>query len=107
MSMNVKELVEKINSLEITQTEYFDEQSISEEIDKILEESRIVDKVSRDIHRWWETSIVVYKINENEYLGIRYVTNLYSEQSDISDVFHTIKAYVMEPKLTITYIVSM
>lgn len=72
-------------------SEYFD--GDFKEVDSFL----YVDK-----HRWYETSVSVVKIF-NRYLGIRFITDLFSEQSDISDIDYTIKFFEMKPVTKITY----
>ena len=101
--MTRKELVEKINSLELIQKEYPDEIEFPEEIQKVIDESIIVKyNLFTEEHRWYETSLWVYKYKD-EYFGIRYVDKLYSEGSSIEDVYHTITAVLLKEKPSVTY----
>jgi hypothetical protein len=102
----MKELIEKINQANVIQIDGWEEQQFSDEIDKILNQCEIVDTdLDVDKHRWYETSIVVYKLN-GEFFGIRYVTDTFSESSSIEDMCWTIKAFPMKEVQTITYIVE-
>lgn len=101
--MNRKELIEKINSLEIIQRYWYDDENFPEEISDILD---TCDEVAHFLHinkhRWYETSVVVYKLND-EYFGIRYVTDLFSESSSIYEMYWTLEAFPMKEVKTITY----
>jgi hypothetical protein len=55
-----------------------------------------------DIRRHYETSIDVLEIY-GRILGIRYITNLYSEQSDYGDCCHIIEFFEMKPITIISY----
>lgn len=102
--MNNKELVEYLNNLKILQISCWEE-CIPEDIwnkyfkDKhtIKEESLNIDK-----HRWYELSTEVIKIN-NGFIGVRYISNLYSEQSSYEDMYHTLKFFEMEEVPSVTY----
>lgn len=101
--MKLQELISKINSLNLTQTDYPDEQSFGEEIDNELEKLDFIDSgLDVDKHRWYETSITVYK-HEEGFMGIRFVTDQFSEQSSMGDHFWTLKAFEMEEVKTVTY----
>lgn len=100
----MKELVEKLNGLKLLQksmdwdenipvgvyNEYFQDY---EEIDSDLD----VDK-----HRWYETSITVIRLPQG-FLGIRSITDLFSERSTVEDCYHTLEFFEMEEVQTITY----
>lgn len=104
MKESVATLVQKLNALQIIQhsgewsenipfelfTEYFQDY---EEIDYNLDVST---------HRWYETSITVLEIN-GEYMGIEYITNMFSESQDYEDCYHTIEFFEMEQYPTISY----
>lgn len=102
-----KEIVEYLNSLKILQISDWSESlpdNIYEEIFEgryeIMDSNLFVNK-----HRWYETSIEVIK-NNNGFIGIQSVTDCFSEQSSISDMFFTLKFYEMEEILQPTYIIK-
>ena len=102
--MKLQEIIERINKMKLIQDTWWKEQEFPDkEIDLILYKSPAV-AVNIDAypHRWYETSVTVYKLDDG-YLGIRFVTNTYSESMGISDCGHIIKAFEMEEVPTITY----
>jgi len=99
----MKNLIEKINSAKIIQTEYPDEMLFPKKIQEILYLCTIVaDELYIDRHRWYELSTTVYEF-EGQYFGIEYVTQCYSESSSIEDMYHTIKAFPMKAVQVTTY----
>ena len=52
-----------------------------------------------DTHRWYETSISVIEI-DNTLIGVRYITNIFSESSDYEDCYVVLNFNEME-KVTI------
>lgn len=101
--MKLQELITKINELNLCQTEYPDEQEFNEEIDSELSNLKVVDSgLDVDKHRWYETSVTVYKHPEG-FFGIRYVTDQFSEMSSIEDHYWDLKAFEMEEVSTVTY----
>lgn len=93
--MTNKELVEKLNNLKILQTSSWDE-CIPEDIwNEYFENGKsITSGLDVDKHRWYETSTEVMKINDG-FIGINSVTDCFSEQSSISDMFHTLNFFEM------------
>ena len=55
-----------------------------------------------DTRRWYETSVDVIKIH-GRFLGIRYITNIFSETSSYEDCYHSITFFEMEEKMKPTY----
>lgn len=55
-----------------------------------------------DTRRWYETSITVIKIY-GRFLGMRWVTNLFSEQMEPQDTNHTPLFFEMEEIQTTSY----
>lgn len=53
-------------------------------------------------HRWWESSITVISIF-GRILGIRHISNVFSENMDYSDVGFTYGFFEMEEVSTISY----
>ena len=64
---------------------------------KALEEGLSVDK-----HRWYETSVSVYLVGDR-FLGVRGISNCYSESSSAEDCCDTAEAFEMKEVKTVTY----
>lgn len=93
--MNRVELIDKINGLGINQINHWEDTEFPEEIQEVLNGCDIVEEgLDVDKHRWYETSVVVYQIGD-EYFGITYVTDLFSESMSISDCSWEIVAFPM------------
>lgn len=65
-----------------------------------LNDCDIIDNTYQERHRHHELSTVVFKILDR-FVGVECVTDLYSEQSEVIDIYHTLKFFEMEP-ITIT-----
>jgi hypothetical protein len=91
-------LLEKLKSLEIIQKKGDWIEDIPQELyDTYFEPSETIEEETlTEKHRWYETAITVLKIF-NRYLGIRYVSDLYSESMSYEDCFHTLKFFEVEP----------
>lgn len=99
-----EELVELLNSLRIKQTGSW-EKSIPKDIwNEHFKDNfeTVAEDLKTDKHRWYETSIEVIKIN-NGYIGIKHVSNVYSESMTKSDVEHILVFYEMKEIKSITY----
>ena len=99
---SIKEIIEELNSLKIIQksmdfTEDLDQDILDKYFTNCVKELLDVDK-----HRWYETSTEVLKMNDG-FIGIRSVTNCYSENSSIKDMFWTLNFFEMEEISSITY----
>jgi hypothetical protein len=102
--MNNKELVEYLNSLEIIQKGSWDE-DIPEEIwEKYFENKyeTVDSELDIDKHRWYETSTEVIKINDG-FIGIRSVTQCYSENSSIEDMYWSLMFFEMKEIKIVSY----
>ena len=102
-----KELVDYLNSLKITQKNSWDE-DIPENIWETYFKGKLktIDAyLDVDKHRWYETSVEVLK-NEKGIIGVRSVTDCFSEMSSIEDMFWTLTFFEMEEVLQPTYIVK-
>lgn len=102
------ELLEKLNSLKLIQELIDWEECLPEDIWKEHFENStnyqsLVTGLEVDKHRHYETSISVIKIY-GRFLGIQHVTDVYSEQMDVSDCYFEINFFEMAEKQTITYI---
>ena len=103
---NFDELLKTLNELKITQKsmDWLEDlpNDIWEEYFKTNEIKCIKSDLDVDKHRWYETSITVYKY-QDRFFGVRSVTNVFSEQSEVEDMFHTLKFFEMKEVITITY----
>jgi hypothetical protein len=103
--MTNAELVKHLNELKIKQTSCWEE-CIPEEIwDKYFENKYKTVKENLDIdkRRWYESSISVIKIND-DFIGIRSITNCYNEQSSFEDFCYILHFCEMEEVMKPTYI---
>lgn len=98
-----KELVEYLNSLKIIQKSSWDEDIPEDIYTEYFEGSQTVEsELDVDKHRWYETSTEVLKMNGG-FIGVNSVTDTFSEQSEIGDMFHTIEFFEMEEIPSVTY----
>jgi hypothetical protein len=96
------ELLEKLNGLKIIQKSIDWQEDIPEDI--FNDTFNLVDsELDVDKHRWYETSVEVYKVFDR-FLGVQSITDVFSEQSEVGDMYHTIKFFEMKPIQTTTYI---
>lgn len=103
--MSIKELVQKLNDLEITQINGDWAENIPEEIyNEYLEGSyqEVAYDLDVDTRRWYETSITVLELPDG-FIGVRYITNMFSESQDYEDCYHTMKFMEMESYITTSY----
>lgn len=99
------ELLKQLNELEIEQEQMEWSENIPEEIwnehfaNKCaqLESDLDVDK-----HRWYETSISVVEVYDR-IMGVKHVSDIFSESMSCKDCGHTLEFFEMEPVNTITY----
>lgn len=100
----MKELIEKLNALQIEQCSYEWTEDLPEDIyNKYFADIDAEDlELYVDKHRWYETSVSVYKIGD-EFLGVESVTDVFSEQMGYSDCGHTLNFFEMEEFSTVSY----
>jgi hypothetical protein len=99
----MKKIIEELNNLNIIQTSIDFEENIPEEIyEKYFSSNPLKQELDIDKHRWYETGVSVWKLNEG-FLGVRSVTNIYSESSSVEDMFWNLIFFEMEEIQTITY----
>jgi len=108
-----KEFIEHLNSLKIVQTGPWEESIPTDIWDKYFEDfyMDLDEGLDVDKHRWYELSTSVLEF-ENGFLGhkgefilgIRHISNLYSEESSYEDMCHHLEFFEMEPIKTITYV---
>ena len=101
-------MIKELNDLEIIQKEYDFEENLPDEVfDRFFrnaEYGALQHGIDMDEHRWYEVSTTVYVYCKCFLLGVRTVTKLYSESSDIEDYYHTITFHEMKEVPTVTYV---
>jgi len=101
-------LLSKLQTLNLRQETYplLEEESLPDELYQELKDAEIVaSKIDVDKHRWYETSVTVYKIY-GRFLGVRSISNLYSESSDYEDICWTHWFAEMEAVQSVSYVVK-
>lgn len=99
------ELIEKLNALKIIQKSMDWSENIPSEIwDEYFSKNHADVKYGLDVdtHRWYETSITVISIY-GKLLGIRHISNLFSESSMCEDCFVTIHFFEMKEVQVTSY----
>ena len=98
------ELLEKLNGLKILQKNIDWEEDIPEDLyNEYFTDYDLVDELLNiKKHRWYETSISVLKIND-QFLGVKHVSDLKSESMEVEDCFVHLKFMEMKAVETITY----
>jgi hypothetical protein len=102
----MKESIEKLNGLQIIQTSSGWKENIPDDIWAKYFENLPFEEVALDLdvdtHRWYETSTTVIKIG-GIFIGINYITNMFSESQNYEDCYHTIEFMEMEEYVTTSY----
>lgn len=99
------ELLEKLKNLEIVQKDINWCENLPNEIWNEHFENNFKElKSGLDVvkHRWYETSISVIEIY-GKPLGIKHITNLFSESSSCEDCYVTIEFFEMEAVYVVSY----
>lgn len=102
----MKELIEKLNGLKITQVSGDWQENIPDDIWKEYFDGKNLKEIAwnldTDTHRWYETSTTVFEFG-GVYMGVNYITNMFSESQDYEDCYHTIEFMEMEEYVTTSY----
>ena len=101
----MKELVKILNDLNLSQESADWEENIPEEIYiKFFKNksTEVCNNLDVDKHRWYETSTTVIAVN-NGFLGINLVTDVFSENMDISDCGEGISFFEMQEVKVVSY----
>ena len=96
--MKVQELIDYVNSNGFYSMYEFQD-SLT---DRQLELETVSEDIEVDRHRWYEVSTTIYKV-EDGYVGVRGVTQLYSECMMYSDCDYLCEASEYEEVQTISY----
>lgn len=102
-----KQLLEQLQSLKLIQKKSEWQECLPEEIwdehfNDRVNYKELKEGLSVDTHRWYETSVSVIEIY-NGLLGIRHITNIFSESSGYEDCYVTIDFFEMEEVQEIAY----
>ena len=96
--MKVQELIDYVNSNGFYSIYEF-EDSLT---DRQLELKTVSEDIEVDRHRWYEISTTIYKV-EDGYVGIRGISQIYSEYMSDKDCNYLCKASEYEEVQTISY----
>jgi len=103
------ELLAKLKKLEKVQNAMEWQDSIPEDIwnedfkdEEGIDYQEIAHNIDIDTHRWYETSISVILIYGG-LLGIRHITNIFSESMDAVDCYAIVTFHKMKETQVITY----
>jgi len=101
------ELLKELNAAEIIQTAGDWEENIPQDIwEKYFKKNPYEEQASGinpDTHRWYEISTTVVKIFDR-FLGIKYITKLFSESGGFEDCYVSMKFTEMDEIMQISYI---
>lgn len=100
----MKELIDKLNGLQIRQTGIDWVEDIPEDIyEEYIKTSKEREyNLNINTRRWYELSTTVIDIN-SVFIGIKHISNIFSESMDCSDLMHTLEFFEMKEVQTITY----
>lgn len=99
----MKEIIKELNDLKITQKSIDFLEDLPEEIYEKYFQEEVENGLDVDKHRWYETSISVFRIDEGLFIGVESVTDTFSEQSEVEDMYHTLRFFEMEAIPSVTY----
>lgn len=105
----LKDLVEDLNNRKIVQKRHFDYDEAFLSVIKQYKKGdhdtiQVIDRgIWVDTRRWYETSITVFNTKLG-LLGVRHISNIFSESSEYEDMNFTYEFYEMEPVQVTTYI---
>jgi len=111
--VNVKELVDKLNELNINQTQHGWEENIPKEIwDEYFSGKKYVELargLEVDKHRWYETTTTVIEFSheigeQQQIMGINHVSDLVSDSMDVDYCDEHLTFSVMKAIPKITYV---
>jgi hypothetical protein len=99
----MEEILNELNGLKIIQKSIDFEEDLSENIyEKYFSCKPLETELDIDKHRWYETGISVWE-TEKGLLGVRSITNIYSENSSVEDIYWKLIFFKMESFTTVSY----
>lgn len=103
--MKINELLEELRKNYLNQ-EYCYEQHLEDFVKK-HNCVKVKDGLDVDKHRWYETSIIVYRVDTDEgvkFIGVRACTDIKGEEAGYSDIGWTMRFMEMIEKQEVTYV---
>lgn len=101
----VKDLIRKLNELDIIQTSFGWFEDLPDDIwEEYFKDNHqpVETGLNIDTHRWYETALNVYPVGDS-FIGVQFVHNVFSESTELIDIFWTLRFYEMEPHTVTTY----
>lgn len=102
----MKALVKRLNTEKIAQTQI----DWNEDLPKHFWEkyfssaTEVADNLDISRHRWYNTSITVVQLDSGDYIGVRHVSDLHSEEMMVEDIYHYLEFFEMVPKTVTTFV---
>jgi hypothetical protein len=103
--MTAKEAVAHLNGLNVTQSGWPEEDYMPADVAMtgIVHDSIVSEDLDPDEHRWYVTSVTVYKVLDG-FIGCRLVSMMRGEGSGISDIEWSYHWMEMEEVQTTSYV---
>jgi hypothetical protein len=98
----MKEVLNELKGLKIIQKSIDFEEDLPEYIFGKYFLKPVATELEIDKHRWYETSVSVWE-TEKGLLGVRSITNIYSESSSVEEMYWELRFFEMESFATISY----
>jgi hypothetical protein len=100
----MQELIKRLNDLKIHQTSSAFEEDLLDEKLQIYFRDCVAEEldIDRHRHRWYEYSTSVFRV-DGKFLGVKVVSQCYSENSDIEDAYHYLIFCEMKEIKTTSY----
>ena len=105
MKDSIVKLIERLNDLKILQDRGDWAECLPEDIWETYFQGNfkeLAHNLEVDTHRWFETSTTVIEI-DGVFMGINYITNMFSENQGYDDCFHHLEFKEMEEFTTVSY----
>lgn len=101
----MNDIIQELNDLKILQTSLEWVEDLPEEIWlKYFEGNQFVnDELDVEKHRWYHLATSITKIG-NQFLGVRYISEIKSELMDCGDIHHHLEFFEMLEVIKPTYI---
>lgn len=104
--MKTEDLVEYLNKKKIRQ-EFTDPMECLSDDDweKYFdgESSEVATDLDVSKHRWFETSITVYKMKDGSFIGVEHVSDTFGDMQTVRDCYVDLRWFEMKEVATVTY----
>jgi len=103
--MNIKDIAKTLNDAKIIQECGWEESIPGNFYEEIFNSdyNTVAEGLKIEEHRHYETSIIVFDMGDSNFLGMRAITQLYSESSCFGDIHHTLKFFPMKEVMVKSY----